>query len=153
LIASVVRQAPVPVIIFVSGPCTNLANALRLDPGIRDNIQAVFLMGGAVHVSGNIGDLLPNPDNTVAEWNVYADPQAAQEVFQSGLDIYLVPLDATNQVTVTREDVRAWRTGGSTANFAADIYEMLLTSWGVPSAAIWDLMTAAIMVRPELCSF
>jgi purine nucleosidase/pyrimidine-specific ribonucleoside hydrolase len=153
LMASVVRQAPGPVTLFVSGPCTNLAMALRLDQGIRDNIDTVFIMGGAVYVPGNIDDLLPNSDNVVAEWNIYADPQAAQEVLQSGLDVYLVPLDATNQVAVTMEDVRAWRSGGSTADFAADIYEMLLTSWGVPRAAIWDLMTAALMVDPKLCPF
>jgi pyrimidine-specific ribonucleoside hydrolase len=153
MIASTVKQSPEPVTIFVSGPCTNLAQALRLDPGIRDSIAAVYIMGGAVYVPGNIDDLLPNPNNTVSEWNIYADPQAAREVFESGLDIYLVPLDATNQVTIGREDTRQWHLGGGTADFAADIYEMLLNSWGVENAAIWDLMTAAIMVKPDLCGF
>jgi inosine-uridine nucleoside N-ribohydrolase len=149
----ILNQSSEPVTIFISGPCTNLAQALRLDPGIRKKIAAVYIMGGAVNVPGNIYELLSNSGNTVAEWNIYADPQAASEVFESGLDIYLVPLDATNQVTIDRQDTRQWRLGGGSANFAADIYDMLLTSWGAENAAIWDLMTAVIMVKPDLCVF
>ncbi len=153
LMVSIINQTAPPVTILVSGPCTNLAQALRLDPGIKDGIATVYIMGGAVYAPGNIDDLLPDPNNTVAEWNIYADPQAAKEVFESGLDIYLVPLDATNQVMISRQDTRQWRLGGGTANFAADIYDMLLNSWGAENAAIWDLMTAAIMVKPDLCGF
>ncbi len=153
MIASIVNQSPGPVTIFVSGPSTNLAQALRFDPDIRDNIAAVYIMGGAVDAPGNIHDLLPDSDNIVAEWNIYGDPVAADEVFDSGMDLYLVPLDATNQVTVNKEDTRQWRLGGGTADFAADIYDSLLNNWGVPNAAIWDLMTAAIMVDPGLCAF
>lgn len=153
LMVSIINQTSEPVTILVSGPSTNLAQALRLNPGIRDNIAAVYIMGGAVHVPGNIDDLLQNTNNTVAEWNIYADPQAAKEVFESGLDVYLVPLDATNLVTIGRQDTAQWRQGGGTADFAADIYDMLLNSWGAESAAIWDLMTAAIMVKPDLCVF
>jgi hypothetical protein len=126
---------------------------LRLDPAIRENIAAVYIMGGAVYTPGNIYDFLPESNNTVAEWNVYADPQAAKEVFESGLNIYLVPLDATNQVSINRDDISQWRKGGQVAGFAADIYEMLLNNWGVENAAIWDLMTASIMVKPDLCRF
>ncbi len=153
LMVRILNRASEPVTIFISGPCTNLAQALQLDPGIRKNIAAVYIMGGAVIVPGNISDLLSNSGNTVAEWNIYADPLAASIVFDSGLDIYLVPLDATNQVTIGRQDTRQWRLGGRSANFAADIYDMLLESWGAESAAIWDLMTAAIMVKPDLCAF
>ena len=153
LMVAVIKRSPQPVTVFVSGPCTNLAQALRLDAGIRDNIAAVYIMGGAVYAPGNIDDLLPNPDNTVSEWNIYADAQAAQEVFDSGLNIHVVPLDATNQVMIGREDTRQWHLGGGSADFAAEIYDMLLNSWGVENAAIWDLMTAAIMVKPDLCGF
>jgi len=153
MMVSIANQAPEPVTIFVSGPATNLAQALRLDPSIRDKIAAVYIMGGAVHVRGNIDGLLPEADNRVAEWNIYADPQAAKEVFESGLKIYLVPLDATNQVTVGREDTAVWRQGGSSAQFAADIYDALFDAWDAEEAPVWDLMTAAIMVRPDLCDF
>ena len=153
LMVTTINQSPQPVLIFVSGASTNLAQALQLDPGIRKNIEAVYMMGGAVYVSGNIQGLLPDSNNTVAEWNIYADPEAAKAVFESGLKIYLVPLDATNQVSVGKEDTGQWRAGGKTAQFAADIYDRIFKDWGTKKAEIWDLMTAAIMTNPELCRF
>ena len=153
LIVSIINESPLPVTVFVSGPCTNLAQALQLDPGITNNIQAVYIMGGAVYAPGNIQDFYPESENISAEWNIFADSQAAGIVFESGVDIFLVPLDATNQVTISREDTRQWRLGGGAADFAADIYDMLLNNWGADEAAIWDLMTAAIMLKPGLCGF
>ena len=153
LMVSVINQSPSPVAIFVSGPLTNLAQALRLDPGIKKNIAAVYMMGGAIYVPGNISDFYPDHENKVAEWNIFGDPQAAAEVFEAGIDLYLVPLDATNQVLITRQDTGQWRQGGEIADFAADIYDMLLNNWGVENGAIWDLMTAVIMLKPGLCEF
>ena len=153
LMVSIINHSSSPVTIFVSGPATNLAQALRLDPDTKENIAAVYMMGGAVYVPGNIYDFFPDHNNKVAEWNIFADPQAAYEVFESGIDIYLVPLDATNQVLITRQDTSQWRQGGEIADFAADIYDMLLNNWGVEKGAIWDLMTAAIMLKPDLCFF
>ncbi len=151
LMVSVINQSPEPVTIFISGPCTNLAKALRLDQDIRNNIAAVYIMGGAVNVPGNVHDFYPEDKNTVAEWNIYSDPQAAREVFESGLRIFLVPLDATNQVAVNRQDTRQWRNGGQIADLAADFYDMLLAN--NQSMAIWDVMTSVIMVQPGLCGF
>jgi purine nucleosidase/pyrimidine-specific ribonucleoside hydrolase len=153
LMVSTINQSPAPVTIFVSGPSTNLAQALELDPDIKDNIASVYMMGGAVYVPGNIQDFYPDNENTVAEWNIFADTQAASEVFESGIDIYLVPLDATNQILVSRQDTTQWRQGGKIANLAADIYNSVFDNWGVEEAAIWDLLTAVIMLEPDLCMF
>jgi purine nucleosidase/pyrimidine-specific ribonucleoside hydrolase len=153
LMIETINQSDKPVTIFVSGPNTNLARALQTDPGIRENIAAVFIMGGAINVPGNIDDLLTGTGNTTAEWNIYADPLAASEVFESGLNLYLVPLDATNQVSINQTDTRLWRSGSKVSNFTADIYDGLMSSWDAKEIPIWDLMTAAIMVNPELCGF
>jgi len=153
LIVSVLRQSPQPITLFVTGPCTNLAEALRMDPEIKENISAVYIMGGAVYVPGNVHDFYPEHGNLVAEWNFVADPQAANDVFESGLDIYLVPLDATNQVFVSRQDTNEWRRGGEIADFAAEIYDWLMNVFDREDAAIWDLMTAVIMLEPDLCDF
>ncbi len=150
LIVSLLNQSSEPMAIFVSGPCTDLARALRMDPGIREHISLVAIMGGAVRVPGNLTDFSTNPDNTSAEWNIYSDPLAAAEVFSSGLRIVLVPLDATNQVSATREDTRQWRSGGRAADLAADMYDRLLRS-DTAIMPLWDVMTAAIMLHPELC--
>ena len=74
------------------GPLTNLALALRLDADALRRAGRVVWMGGAVDVPGNAA-----PD---AEFNAFADPEAAREVFDAGLRIDLVPLDATRQTTI-----------------------------------------------------
>ena len=153
LMVSVINQSPTPITIFVSGPLTNVAQALRIDPEIKENIASITMMGGAVYVPGNTYDFYPEHDNKVAEWNIFSDVQAAKEVFESGIDIYLVPLDATNKVLITRQDTGLWREGGEIAELAADMYDMLLNSWNAENAAIWDLMTAVLMLKPELCDF
>jgi inosine-uridine nucleoside N-ribohydrolase len=153
LIVETVNASPEPITIFASGPLTNVAAALRLDPGIAENIAGVYIMGGAVYVEGNIKGLVPESSNRVAEWNIHADPLAAQEVIASGLPLYLVPLDATNQVTLNSGDIEPWRAGGPTADFAVEIYERAIQNFGGSDAATWDLMTAAIMLDPSLCGF
>jgi len=153
LIVATVNSSPEPITIFLSGAQTNLAEALRLNADIAENIAGVYIMGGAVYVPGNIRGAAPESDNEVAGWNIYADPQAAKEVFASGLPIYLVPLDATNQVTLDTEDIQPWREGGPTADFAFGIYERKLENFGGSDAETWDLMTAAIMLDPSLCGF
>jgi inosine-uridine nucleoside N-ribohydrolase len=153
MMASVAAASDRPITIFISGPATNLAQALRLDPDMAVNVQTVYMMGGAVYVPGNIQDLLPDSENHVAEWNVYADPLAADEVLASGLDIVMVPLDATNQVSVGQRETSDWRAGGPAADLAAEIYDSLMSDWGTDRAAIWDLMTAAILTDPLLCRY
>jgi len=153
LIVKTILQSDEPVTILVSGALTNLAQALRKEAGIRENVAAVFIMGGAVYVPGNLNGLLPDTENTVAEWNIYADPLAASEVFASGLNLYLVPLDATNQVNLTRKDTGMWRKGGSIPDFAAEIYDSRMGAWDRDEIEMWDLMTAEIMMNQEHCTF
>jgi pyrimidine-specific ribonucleoside hydrolase len=153
LIIATVRQSPTPVTLFFSGPFTNLARALRMAPEIRKNMAALYMMGGAVYIPGNIHDFYPDSANTFADWNPYSDPLAAKEVFESGLKMYLVPLDATNQVVISKQDTRQWRAGGRSANFAADIYDSLMNNTGKKEFYIWDLMAAEVMLNPKLCGF
>lgn len=153
LMVETIKQSPKPLAIFLSGPFTNLAQALRLDPTIKNNISAVYFMGGAVHVPGNITGLNPDSTNLVAEWNIIADPQAAKEVFESGLDLYMVPLDATHEVMLRKDEILPWRQGGEKADMITDLYEDTFNRVGYKTAEIFDLTAAVLMVQPELCSF
>jgi len=141
-----------PVMVFVSGNHTNLAEALRLDPGIVEHIRDVYIMGGSIYVPGNIKSDWPEIDNTVAEWNIWVDPLAADEVFSSGLPLHLVPLDGTSRVTWTRSDALYWAASGTPeGTLAGDLLQWMLDSWSVNSAYIWDLVAAVHATDPSLC--
>ena len=153
LMVSTISQASEPVIIFMSGTFTTLAQALRLDPGIKDKIAAVYFMGGAVNVLGNITNLIPDSTNHVAEWNIYADPQAAKEVFESGLNFYMVPLDATNPLKLIQSDILPWLQGDPKAKLVAGLYNMVFTDLGFSTVEIFDLTAAVLTARPDFCTF
>jgi purine nucleosidase/pyrimidine-specific ribonucleoside hydrolase len=147
-----INNSTQPLMVFVSGTHTNLAEALRLDPGIVGHIREVQIMGGSIHVPGNITSDWPAIDNSVAEWNIWVDPVAAEEVFTSGLSLHLVPLDATNQITWTQSDAHNWATSGTPEGvLAGKFLQWMLDSWSPGGAYIWDLVTAVNATDPALC--
>jgi inosine-uridine nucleoside N-ribohydrolase len=101
-------------ILVAIGPLTNLATALRKEPRGLSRVGRIVVMGGAIAAPGNI--------TPAAEFNFYVDPEAAAAVFEAGLPIELVPLDATRQA-VLRQGEFARRLDGSAspvARFVAD---------------------------------
>ena len=105
LFTSTIQDSPEPVTVLALGPLTNVGAALEATPELAENIEMIYVMGGAVDVDGSS----VSEENTVAEWNIYCDPHAARLVFESGAPITLVPLDATNEVPVTPEFVTQLR--------------------------------------------
>ena len=93
LIQTLSQAPPRSVTLCLLGPMTNLASALIQAPEVRGAIEEVVAMGGAIHRGGNV--------TPVAEFNIYADPHAADIVLRSGLALTLMPLDVTHQVLVT----------------------------------------------------
>lgn len=152
LILEILTKSSQPVMMFVSGTHTNLAEVLRINPDIKQKIVSVYVMGGAMHVPGNINHDWPEINNTVAEWNIWVDPMAAHEVFTSGLEIHLVPLDATNQITWSAKDIRKWtKSDTSEAILAGNFAEIMLSMSPNNKAIIWDLVTAAVATDASLC--
>jgi purine nucleosidase len=90
IIGAVMARPPGRVDIAVTGPMTNLALAMRLEPALSARLGTVAVMGGARSEGGNI--------TASAEYNIYADPHAAQVVFGSGATVVAFGLDATHQV-------------------------------------------------------
>jgi purine nucleosidase len=96
------RSAPQKSIaLAVTGPLTNIATALQQAPDIAARIDSVVVMGGARSEGGNI--------TASAEYNIYADPEAAAIVFRSGCRLIVIGLDATHQVRGTPERIAAIR--------------------------------------------
>ena len=101
LFTSTVESSDVPVTVLSLGGFTNIGAALVAKPELADKVERIYAMGGAVDVPGNQWS---NPIQS-AETNIYADPTAARIVFESGIPITLVGLDATNEVPLTAEFV------------------------------------------------
>jgi pyrimidine-specific ribonucleoside hydrolase len=153
LIVGTINNSLEPVMLFISGTHTNLAEALHLDPGIAKNIRDVFIMGGNIYVPGNINSDWPDYDNKVAEWNIWVDPVAADEVFLSGLPLHLVPLDATRQVVWVQSDLPGWKSSTSPEGpLAGSLLEWMLNSWSQEGIYIWDLVAAVQATNPKLCT-
>lgn len=153
LITHVVSESDQLVTIFVSGSHTNLAEALRLDPGISAHIQDVFIMGGSINVAGNIHSDWPDLENETAEWNIWVDPLAAEAVFTSGLSLHLIPLDATRSVTWTRSDISTWDSAGSPEGIlAGNILNWMLDNWSANGVYVWDLVAAIQATSREVCT-
>jgi pyrimidine-specific ribonucleoside hydrolase len=101
LLVSTLQQTKQPIDILAIGPLTNIAEMLKLHPELKKSIHRIYIMGGAVHVAGNLPLADSEQKNVAAEWNIYIDPLAADIVFRSGIAITLVPLDITNQLPIT----------------------------------------------------
>jgi inosine-uridine nucleoside N-ribohydrolase len=89
--------APGEITLVAIGPLTNVALALRREPCLARQVREVLIMGGALRVPGN--------HTPAAEFNIYADPQAAHIVLHGGWPIRLVALDVTMQTSMSRAQV------------------------------------------------
>jgi len=101
IIQTLREREPGTVTLCPLGPLTNIALALRRAPDIAARIRRIVLMGGGFFEGGNV--------TPAAEFNFYVDPQAAHEVFTSGVPITMAPLDVTHQVLTTAARIDAIR--------------------------------------------
>lgn len=129
LVIDIVQGSNETITIVAVGPLTNIAEALQKTPEISANIKDIYIMGGALEAEGNVGNSGVEIQNQYAEWNIYIDPVAANIVFNSGIPIILVPLDATKDVPVTRNFYKTLdkNRNTSTANL---VYEILTANLG-----------------------
>lgn len=150
LIIHLVEGSDQPVTVFVSGPLTNLADAFRMNPGIKEHIRSVEIMGGALEVGGNVA--LPDTGILPAEWNIYIDPLAAAEVFASGVAIRLTPLDSTDRVLWGESDAIAWEASDAlVGSMAAQLLRQTMSDWSSLSVLVWDLVAALNASDRGLC--
>lgn len=138
------NYAEKPVRIVEFGPMTNLGCVLMQSPGLASKIESVYIMGGAVNVPGNLqdGGITNNP---YAEWNIFLDPLAADIVFKSGVNITLIPLDATNKAPVTTTFLNRFSKDHNTteADFVFAVISKLKDELS-SDLDFWDPLAAAI---------
>ncbi len=142
-------------VLVALGPLTNLGEAVQRHFDLARYVEMLYVMGGAVDVPGNLHAEGEAAGNVFAEWNLYCDPYAADIVFQSGLPITLVPLDATNQVPMTREfrDRLARDRTTPEADFVHRIIARTEAYFKLEYTYFWDPLAAAIATDNSLGHF
>jgi purine nucleosidase len=136
-----------PVTVCTLGPLTNLAVALARDPTIARGMARIVCMAGAFAAGGN--------RTPSAEFNVLADPHAAEIVLRAGVPVVLAPLDVTFQALATPARVADLRArGGRVTQLAADLITFYDRNdparYGEPGGPLHDPCVIAYLLRPEL---
>lgn len=130
------------------GPLTNVALALRTAPDIAGRVAGISLMGG-----GTFGNRLP-----VAEFNIWADPEAAAIVFTSGVPLVMAGLDVTHQFQATPARIAAVNAvGGRLATVLAELLTFFTDNYlsrheegALAGAAVHDPLAVLALTHPDL---
>jgi inosine-uridine nucleoside N-ribohydrolase len=136
--------------IICTGPLTNIATLVTRFPHTAKMINELVIMGGAYGVTQyGVGNV-----TAAAEFNIFADPEAAKIVFESGVPLTAIGLDVTmnpkNQLTLT-EYAGIKKREGRVAAFAATIINKNIHKHGI--FALHDPMTVATKIKPALFEY
>jgi purine nucleosidase len=135
------------VTLIPTGPMTNFAAAIEREPSILDNVEQIVSMGGAMREGGN--------RSPSAEFNILADPHAAEIVYNCGRPVTAMGLDVTHQVLSTRERVARIRELGNdvavaTAGMLSFFHRYDTKKYGSEGAPLHDPCTVAWLLEPDL---
>jgi inosine-uridine nucleoside N-ribohydrolase len=144
-LAARINESDRPVTLVPIGPLTNVAGLIERCPEAAGQIGRIVLMGGAI-AEGNV--------TPAAEFNVWADPEAAARVFSSGLDVTMIGLDVTHKALVLPEHADRLRASGRTGAFVADLFTFYhrfhAETYDFPGSPVHDAVAVAFVARPEL---
>lgn len=149
IIETLRREAAGTVTLCPLGPLTNIAEAFLKAPDVVGRVQQIVLMGGAYFEVGNI--------TPAAEFNIYVDPEAADIVFKSGVDLVVMPLDVTHKALTNKARVAAFRALGTEPGRMVaewtDFFERFdMQKYGSEGAPLHDPCVIAYLIAPELFS-
>ncbi|WP_460116664.1 nucleoside hydrolase [Pseudomonas sp. S2_C03] len=149
LIDTLKTAKPHSITIAMLGPQTNLALALIQAPEIVQGIREVVIMGGAHFNGGNI--------TPVAEFNLFADPQAAEVVLKSGVKLTYLPLDVTHKILTSEARLKQIAALNNNASrLVSDILNEYIKAdmehYGLTGGPVHDATVIAYLLKPELFS-
>jgi inosine-uridine nucleoside N-ribohydrolase len=134
-----------PVTLIPTGPLTNVAILLAMHRDAAERIERIVLMGGSI-AEGNV--------TPAAEFNIWADPEAAARVLDSGLDVTMIGLDVTHQALVTAADADRLRALGRTGTMVAELLGFFsrfhAETYGFDGAPVHDAVAVAAIAQPGL---
>jgi inosine-uridine nucleoside N-ribohydrolase len=146
IIRRLVRSNPGEITIVAVGPLTNIATVLRADPALSGLLGSIVIMGGSL--SG--GNVTP-----AAEFNLYADPEAARIVFDAGAPLTMVGLDVTRKVLFTPNHLKVLQASTTpwaqaAARIMAATIERLNRGPHPMLEAMHDPLTVANLIDPGI---
>ncbi|MFD4640088.1 nucleoside hydrolase [Lentzea sp. NPDC058436] len=146
IIDTVMAHEPGTVTLVPVGPFTNIALALRKEPRIAERVESVVVMGGSF-TRGNV--------TPTSEFNVYADPEAAEVVFRAPWNVTMVGLDLTHQALATRElQDRVRAVGGPISEFVLGVWEWVATRFEslqqIEAPVVHDACCVAAVIDPTV---
>ncbi|MDY7559893.1 nucleoside hydrolase [Pseudomonas sp. CCC3.2] len=149
LIETLSKAPPHSITLALLGPETNLALALVQAPEITQGIKEVIVMGGAHFNGGNI--------TPVAEFNMFADPHAAQIVLASGVKLTYIPLDVTHKILTSElrlKQIEALnnQAGKLVGDILNEYVKADMVHYGLPGGPVHDASVIAYLLKPELFS-
>jgi inosine-uridine nucleoside N-ribohydrolase len=146
-IATTLLAHPRAVTLMPTGPLTNIALFLARYPELASRVERIVLMGGAI----GEGNMTP-----AAEFNIWADPEAAHRVFTSGIDLTMVGLDVTHRALLRPADVDRLRAAGKAGKLAADLFDFYVgfhrRRYGWDGAPVHDAVAVAHVIDGTLLS-
>ncbi len=146
IVETVMAAEPGEITLVPVGPLTNIAMAMRREPAIVERVRHVSLMGGA-YTRGNA--------TPAAEFNIFADPEAAAAVFDAPWKVTMVGLDLTHQAGATDAVVERFAALGTPLS---KIVVELLTFFGstyknvtgLDAPPVHDPCAVAYVINPAL---
>lgn len=146
-----IRAHPGQVTVIAIGALTNLRAALEREPETFRKVGRVVLMGGSVHEGYEDHKTGARQQPPSVEWNIRCDPGAAKAVFDSGVPVFVMPLDST-QIHLSAEELREVVAHGSAVTDQIALLYMEWTGrkeWRSPT--LYDPVAVTYALRPELC--
>ncbi len=146
LMAKILEESDEPVTLIITGVFTNVAVLLLAYPHLKSKISKISIMGGSYY-RGNW--------SPIAEFNVWADPEAADVVMRAGIPFDMYGLDVTHQAYLKREEYAELRTyNNPVADFIADLFDFFSKSCiedrGHPGCLVHDACAVAGLIDPSL---
>jgi inosine-uridine nucleoside N-ribohydrolase len=132
------------VVLVPVGPLTNIGLLLARYPGIEERIGRIVLMGGAI-AEGNV--------TPAAEFNIWADPEAAHRVLTCGANVTMVGLDVTHKALLFPAKVDELRAAGSVGRLVSELYDFYhghhVRMYGWEGSPVHDALAVAHVIRDD----
>ena len=141
-----IRKHPNEITLIAIGPLMNVGAAIDQDPATFRKLKRVVLMGGSVRRGyGDLGYTPPVPP--MPEWNILNDIPSAQKLFASGVPLFVMPLDSTQLKMDEVKRAFLFTQGTPLTDQLTVLYHL----WGQETPTLFDPMTIAFVLRPQLC--